>query len=157
LTPREATGGVHDGGQKNSQPATPRRVTVPRVCRYFHRVAPVLPSTANTLPNADFDVEHAVDRDRGALVGPRGDPALDAVEPRAAQVVNVVVADPAERAVVLIAVVAADLGKVAGGRRGAAARRRRAAGRGIALRERGTDEVGHQHGADRGGRGSLEQ
>src|SRR4029453_16914664 len=75
-----------------------------------------------------LDEEHAVDGDRGALVRAGGQAALDPVDPRAAPPPDVGPVDSGECRVVLVAVVAADLGKVAAAGRGA--RRRPGPGRG---------------------------
>ncbi|GAB3836745.1 hypothetical protein GCM10027610_037550 [Dactylosporangium cerinum] len=99
-----------------------------------------------------LDVQHSVDGDGGALVGPAGQAALDAVDPGGTEPAQVAAVDAVERGVVLVAVVAADLGKVPGQRRGAGSRD---AARGR-CRIRLTGGGLRQRGAHRGRRRTLE-
>jgi hypothetical protein len=95
-----------------------------------------------------LDVEDTVDRHRGALVGARGEAALDPVDPGGAELSDVVAPDPVQPRVVLVAEVAANLGKVLATGNGAArwSDGRRLRGSGHALRQR---DAGHRRGRAR--------
>ena len=93
----------------------------------------MLPSGLRVLPFGDaglavdgddvaerrLDVDHAIDDDRRALVGAGGHAAFDAVDPHRTEPPDAVLVDLAQRRVVLVAEVAADLGEVVIARRAA--------------------------------------
>jgi hypothetical protein len=59
-----------------------------------------------------FDVDHTIDNHRSALVGAGGESALDLVEPHRAEPFQLRAIDLPEAGIVLIAEIAADLGKI---------------------------------------------
>ncbi|WP_434802756.1 IclR family transcriptional regulator domain-containing protein [Paracidovorax cattleyae] len=73
---------------------------------------PGLAIDGDHLAQRRLGVEHAIDDDRGALVGAGGEAAFDAVQPGAAQAAHRLPVDPGQLRIVLVAGIASDLGEV---------------------------------------------